>query len=237
MIKALFFDLDGTLLPISEKEFADRFIELLYKKIKSLDVNPDKFIAGMQRGLFAMFKNDGQLRNDVVFYQAFNEKYPDISIEMINSIMNDFYENEFYQLNDVAKENKYAREIIDTARSLVQYVMLTTNPFFPITAIRNRMKFIGLKEEDFDYITTYDNSYYCKPNPLYFIKIMEMYHLSPEEVLVIGNNEREDFYCASKAGIRCILIGNNIEKYPELAVKYENYDYQDVANLLRRMCK
>jgi FMN phosphatase YigB (HAD superfamily) len=54
------------------------------------------------------------------------------------------------------------------------------------------MSFNDLYEDDFDYITSYENSNYTKPNPMYFQILLDEFNLKPEEVILFGNNEYED---------------------------------------------
>ena len=43
MIKAIFFDLDGTLLPLNERKFAKIYFKTLYKKVKFLKISKMSF--------------------------------------------------------------------------------------------------------------------------------------------------------------------------------------------------
>ena len=51
---------------------------------------------------------------------------------------------------------------------------------------------MGLSLSDFSYVTTYENSSYCKPNPDYFGEILEKTGKQPEECLMVGNDADED---------------------------------------------
>ena len=59
MIKAVFFDLDGTLLPMDEDEFIKIYFKLLAKRLMPLGYNPDDLIKVIWGGTNAMFNNDG----------------------------------------------------------------------------------------------------------------------------------------------------------------------------------
>ena len=50
------------------------------------------------------------------------------------------------------------------------------------------MSYVGLTFDDFDYVTTYENSHNCKPNPQYFIDLLNKFNLKPSEVILFGNN-------------------------------------------------
>ena len=64
-------------------------------------------------------------------------------------------------------------------------VILATNPIFPREAVLSRLSWIDLTQDDFDYITTYEISHYCKPNPDYYKEILENCNLQPAECVMI----------------------------------------------------
>ena len=83
--------------------------------------------------------------------------------------------------------------------------VLATNPIFPAVATRARIGWAGLRPEDFAYITTYENSRHCKPNPAYFADILAEIGCGPEECLVVGNDAEEDL-AAAKLGVPVFLL-------------------------------
>ena len=54
MIKAVFFDLDGTLLPLDEESFTKIYFSLLCKRMYPLGYNPEKLIDVIWKGTKAM---------------------------------------------------------------------------------------------------------------------------------------------------------------------------------------
>ncbi len=85
-------------------------------------------------------------------------------------------------------------------------MILATNPFFPRVAVHSRLLWAGISPEEFDYITDYDNSTYCKPNPAYYREILSQFELSPSSCLMIGNNADEDILAAAEAGLSTFLL-------------------------------
>ena len=70
--------------------------------------------------------------------------------------------------------------------------MLASNPVFPMTAQKKRMLWAGIDPDDFVLITSYENSHYCKPNPLYYKEIAEKIGVHPSDCLMVGNDTTED---------------------------------------------
>ena len=232
MIKAVFFDLDGTLLPMNEDEFIKIYFKLLAKRLMPLGYNPDDLIKVIWGGTNAMFNNDGSKTNEEVFWQYFLDFYGEDKIKSDRKIIDEFYTNEFKLTKNSCFENPLAREIIDYCKSKGLFIGLSTNPIFPKAGTLTRMSFVNLKEEDFDFVTTYEDSYFCKPNPRYFIELLKKYELSPNEVILFGNNTYEDGDCSYYAGIKCYLVGNHIIDNPLSQHTYEHIKMEEVISTI-----
>lgn len=213
--KAILFDLDGTLLPMDQEIFTKAYFNELSKVICPYGYTPDELIKAVWKGTKAMIKNDGSCKNEEVFWKAFsNEIGPEI-IKLIPRFEK-FYEKEFYNTRSSVGENFQAAETVNIIRNSGRKVVLATNPIFPISAVKARLSWIGLSYEDFDTVTSYETESYCKPNPMYYIDILKRMELQPHECLMIGNDEREDMYAATEAGIEGYLVTDCIitdEKY------------------------
>ena len=210
MLKAVFFDLDGTLLPLDDKEFTKGYFSLLCKKLAPYGYNPEELTKVIWSGTKEMVINDGTKTNEEAFWQYFNNYYGENNIKD-KGIFDSFYTEEFKQTKVFCKENPYARDIINFIKSHNIKVVLATNPLFPKVGVLTRLSFIGLNESDFDYITTYHNSSFCKPNPKYYTEIMSKLNIQPDEVLMFGNNVLEDAVASKNAGIpKCYMVGEYI---------------------------
>ena len=82
---------------------------------------------------------------------------------------------------------------------------LASNPVFPLTAQKKRMLWAGVNPDDFALITSYENSHYCKPNPLYFKEIAERLGVKPSDCLMVGNDTTEDA-AALSVGVDFFLL-------------------------------
>ena len=95
------------------------------------------------------------------------------------------------------------------------------------------MSYIGLKEEDFDYVTYYENSNYCKPNPMYFKELLNKFNLKPEEVIVFGNNTYEDGECAKLCGIECFMVGDYVINSSKTNAKFKHIKMEAVIDIIK----
>lgn len=191
MIKAVFFDLDGTLLPVDEDQFVQIYFQLLYQKLKPYGYLKDQLINCIWNCVKKMMNNDGQQTNETLFWNDFALTFGQDKLKDKEYIQS-FYTHEFKQLKSICQDHQEAKEIVQFCKEKNLLVILATNPLFPKDGICTRMEFVGLKESDFDYITSYENSYHSKPQSLYYRDILEKYQLKGEEVLMFGNNEYED---------------------------------------------
>ena len=232
MLKAVFFDLDGTLLPLNEEEFTKIYFSLISKRMIPLGYEPEELISVIWAGTKAMYKNDGIKTNEEVFWDVFKSHY---GIEKMKDkeYMDEFYTNEFRKTKESCEENPLAKDIISFCKDNNLLVVLSTNPIFPKTGTMTRMSYIGLNEEDFDYVTYYENSSYCKPNPMYFKKLLNKFNLKPEEVIVFGNNTYEDGECAKLCGIECFMVGNYVINSPKTNTQFEHVLMEKVIDKIK----
>ena len=83
--------------------------------------------------------------------------------------------------------------------------ILATNPLFPRIATESRVRWAGLDPADFDWITTYENASYCKPNPDYYREILGRMGLDPKDCIMVGNDAVEDV-AAAELGMEVFLV-------------------------------
>ena len=207
MLKAVLFDVDGTLLPMNEDQFTKGYFGMLCKKLAPLGYKSEELVKVIWAGFQEMIKNDGSQTNEQVFWQCFERVYGKDKLKDA-PLFADFYRNEFKQAKMFCGENPQAREVIDFVKAQGLKIILASNPVFPRDGMINRLGYINLNENDFDYITSYETSHYSKPNPNFYQEILDKNHLTADEVIYFGNSETEDREPASKVGIKSFLINN-----------------------------
>lgn len=229
MLKAVFFDLDGTLLPLDEEGFLKIYFGLLCKRMAPLGYDADLLVKTIWDGTKAMYVNDGSLTNEEAFWKVFKNVYGEEKLKD-KDYVDAFYTNEFKETKNVCGENPYVKNILDFCYKNNLKVILSTNPIFPKPGTLTRMSFIGLKENDFDYVTTYENSRYCKPNPLYFKELLKKFNLKSDEVIVFGNNTYEDGECALACGMKCYMVGDYVIENPKAQHSFEHINMEQVIS-------
>lgn len=218
MIKAILFDLDGTLLPMDQDVFIAAYLGGMAKKLAPHGYDPQVLAKAVWTGTGAMVKNDGKKTNEEVFWDCFCSFFGSKAADDKPTI-DDFYRNEFQSVKDSCGFAPEAADCIRKIREMGFRTILATNPLFPALATHSRVRWAGLDTTDFEHITTYENSRRCKPNPDYFTDILQQANLQPDECIMVGNDVLEDG-AARKLGIEVFLLNHSL-------INRENLDYSD----------
>jgi len=183
-MNTLLFDLDGTLLPLDNAKFIEAYFAALVKRFSHLGHEPKALIRAVWHGTEAMVKNEGPQFNREVFWNAFSSVLG-TDMRPHESEFESFYKNEFNSLRSFTSPEPLANECVKELRRRGYTVILATNPIFPAVATDARIEWAGLDKSDFALITTYENSFYCKPNPKYFSDILERAGKKPLDCLMV----------------------------------------------------
>lgn len=227
VIKNILFDLDGTLLPMDQDVFIREYYGGLIKKVLPLGFDAQDMLKGVNAGVKAMILNDGTRTNEEVFW----EKFAGILGEEIlqhKSVFEDFYRNEFQAVAKSCGKNPKAKEAVEAIKSMGYNVVLATNPLFPSIATESRIRWTGLKPEDFSLYTTYEDMNYCKPNLKYYEQVLERLGIKAEECLMVGNDVDEDMI-VTELGMNVFLITDCIiNKHDKDISVYPNGGFDDL---------
>lgn len=189
--KAIFFDLDGTLLPMDMDDFLKRYFVRLRGFIADRGMDADAFIAALNGGMKSMGAHHPGQTNRQAFWKTFNQMFHTTEEEM-EPILRVFYENDFGEVGSFVTPNPAANRAVEALYAKGYPLVLTTMPMFPEEALDWRLKWAGVDGSRFVRKTTYENSSALKPDLSYYRQNIELAGCKPEEVLMVGNNTRED---------------------------------------------
>lgn len=209
MIKAILFDLDGTLLNVDMDIFIKSYLKKLSSYFAGL-VGPAELTEAILVSTKAMIENTdpGKTNQEVFMAEFFNRiKHPP---EVFMPMLDEFYRKVFPELRELTEPCHAACESLDTALAKGYRIVLATNPIFPRLAIRHRMSWANIEEYPFSLVTTYENMHFCKPNPQYYLEIASRLNLDPGECLMVGNDLRDDIQGARAAGMKTYLVENMV---------------------------
>ncbi len=233
-ITTVLFDLDGTLLPMDQDTFISAYLGGLVGLLSPLGYDKAKVKDALWASTRAMMTNDGKITNEEMFWQSFASVLGEEILSQ-GELFERFYKEEFNKLRVTCGYTPRAREIIDLAKSSGARVILATSPLFPAVATRNRIGWAGLRPEDFEHITTYENSRYCKPNPTYYTNLISQLGLSPEECVMIGNDVGDDMV-AETVGIRCFLLTDCLINRKNVDIcQFRHGDYDELTRFIKEI--
>ena len=235
-LKSVFFDLDGTLLPMDQERFIKGYFGLLCKKMAPFGYEPNILVKGIWTGTEAMVKNDGSCTNEERFWKVFPSVCGEDVLNHVKTL-DDYYANEFQQVQADCGFNPNAAEAVSLVKDLGLTPVLATNPIFPAVATKSRVRWAGLNLDDFAYYTVYENSSYCKPNPKYYQAILDRMGFLPEETLMVGNDVGEDMV-AEKLGMRTFLLTDNlINKHGADISRWRHGGFEELFAYLKELAQ
>lgn len=233
-ISAILFDLDGTLLPMNQDDFANAYIKGLVMTAIPAGYEPKSFSKAVIAGTYAMVKNDGNKTNEEVFWDTVADIYGS-NIRKDIHIFDEFYRTDFQKIQSICGYEPKAKELIKYLTSKGYRIVLATNPLFPTIATESRIRWAGLEPSDFEVFTTFEDSHYCKPNPDYYQELLDRLHLTPQECLMIGNDADDDMI-AGQLGMKVFLLTDCIinKKGIDISV-YPHGTYDDLCKFIEHL--
>ena len=232
-IKAVLFDLDGTLLPMDQELFTKAYFKVLATHLAPLGYEPQSLIDAIWKGTVAMIKNDGTQTNEVTFWNAFSGIFGE-KVREDEPEFDKFYRTGFSSVKDVCGFSKKAAEIVRSLREQGIKVVLATNPIFPSIATENRMRWAGLEPSDFEFFTTYENTSYCKPNLSYYKDIVSRLGVAPHECIMVGNDVGDDMI-AKELGMKVFLLTDNLINKDGVDIsQYPNGNFDELCAYIQK---
>ena len=231
-ITTVLFDLDGTLLPMDQEVFIKAYFGYLAEHMAPYGYDKEKLLKTIWSSTGGMIHNQTGKPNETVFWDVMAQAYgPEIRLE--EPKFDEFYRVGFPKVQASCGYTPMAAKAIALCKEKGLRVALATNPFFPATATHQRIGWAGMKKEDFELITTYENSHACKPNPAYYREVLEKLGVKPEECLMVGNDVQEDMM-ARELGMEVFLLTPCLidRENTDLA----QYPHGDFAQLMECIC-
>lgn len=213
MIKAVLFDLDGTLL--NRDESLKGFINYQYERLKRFvgNVPKNQYIAR-----FIELDGRGYVWKDKVYQQLTREL--NISKITWDELLQDYIDN--FKFNCVPFDN-LIQMLEELKRSNVSLGMIT-NGYGQFQM--NNVKALGI-EQYFDVILVSEWEGIKKPDPEIFQRALEKINVSPEQSIFVGDHPENDVKASQNIGMKGIwkkdlqwkdvkadFIVNNLEELP-----------------------
>ncbi len=207
------------------------YFKTLSFRLAPLGYDPERLVKTIWRGTGAMIMNDGVKSNEQVFWDIFLSEFG-VEAKADMSQFEEYYKTDFDRVRQVCGFDEKVPEAIKTLKANGYRLVVATNPIFPEIAVDARLSWAGLNVNDFEFCTTYENSNYCKPNPKYYLSILDHIGLRPEECLMVGNDVSDDMV-AERVGMDVFLITRClINKENADISRYPNGDFGDLIEFV-----
>lgn len=202
--KAIFFDLDGTLLPMDVEAFLKGYFESLAAHAAKCGMDPMALVKAVKKSVAAMADHEPGMLNSEAFWSSFEREWGSRGPE-VEGFFDSFYEEAFGSIGTGFDANPAAAHAIGVLAEKGYPLYLTTMPLFPRIAVEWRLRWAGVDPSAFQVITTFDNSTTVKPHLGYYQENVERSGFKAEEILMVGNNTEEDMV-ALKLGMDGYLV-------------------------------
>ncbi len=220
MKKLIMTDLDCTLLPMDQELYIKRYFAEIAKLFTEHGYDGKTLAKATMQASYMMLKNNGSMTNAQAFEIGFRAIMGEDAQKAID-IFDDVYGERYNSIKDTSSVNPFAKDIVALMREKGEYIVVATQPMFPKKAVQKRLSWTNLSDDMFDYVTVYDESTYCKPNPLYYKEIMDKFSATPENTVMIGNDVNEDIMPCKELGVDTFLVMDGL-------INTHNHDITDI---------
>lgn len=230
-MKAVLFDLDGTLLPIDIEQFMQLYFHEMYKHFEDImDMEP--LVAHVMKATAVMVKDVTARSNEEVFMEAY-ELITGADMADHRQRWDKFYKTSYDNVKVSSKTSDEMIEAVAILKAKGYKVVVVTNPLFPREAIAQRIGWAGLDVDDFDYITSFEINRYCKPQLKIYEEVLDHLALEAEDCMMVGNDVQEDMI-AGQLGMETYLVEEHMLNRSDAVVEVDyRGSYKDFLAFVR----
>jgi HAD superfamily hydrolase (TIGR01549 family) len=204
-LRAVLFDLDGTLLDNDMDVFLTHFLRRFAPHVAHR-VPPDTFVKAWMHALHFVLRNtDFTLTNQQVFDLNFYPQVGALRDELLPAI-EAFYATSHRSLRSLAHARPGARETVLAMQDAGVTTVVATNPIFPLVAVEQRLEWAGVADLPFALVTHSENMHATKPSLIYYEEILNQIDCEPEDCLMIGDDFVNDIQPANRLRMKTYWV-------------------------------
>jgi FMN phosphatase YigB (HAD superfamily) len=117
-----------------------------------------------------------------------------------------FYQEEYPKLRPISRQDPETRKLIEWCKQQQFTLAMATNPLFPKTASQQRTEWAGLDITDFEFITTYDDFHFTKPNLTYYAECLGRLGWPNKPAAMVGDDFNFDILPAETLGMNTFWV-------------------------------
>lgn len=232
-LRAVLFDLDGTLLQVEMQQFIPLYLQDLSSYFAP-EIDQVRLQQTMRAAIAALLQpRQGNATNRELFLLAL-ERHLQLPPQQFEHQWQRWFDDRGELLKELTAPHPLTRALVQMVQQCGCKLVIATNPVFPRSLIDARLRWAGLDNCQFDLVTSYENSCHCKPNRGYFTDILQQLQLPAAEVLMVGNDNHHDT-AATKAGIPTFLVDTwLIDRSPDSYPADFRGDHQQLLQFLQQ---
>ncbi|HEX9093419.1 MAG TPA: HAD family hydrolase [Coriobacteriia bacterium] len=207
-MRAILFDLDGTLLDIDLTGFLRSYFEALGRATAERYPGTDVLGAILASTEVMQHDHAGRTNRETFNADFLSRTGVDLDDPENAEVFDAFYRDTFPSLGHGFGPAKGGRRAIETARAHGMRIVIATQPIFPRAAIEHRLAWAGLSDLELGPLTTYEVMHACKPSAAYFREAAAMVDCEPTECLMVGDDRALDMPAAD-IGMRTFYTGTD----------------------------
>lgn len=216
-VRAVLFDLDGTLVDVDMNRFVPVYLRCLTGYM-SAHVDPGLAVKSLHNAVAAMFANRDSSRTLESLLLEVLESELSILPEQYADCLEQFCRNDLEELRPLVKGHPLSSQLVESSCARGWQVVLATNPIFPRTIIDARLDWGKLSNHVFHHVTSYETAHFCKPSALFFEEVVERLQIPAEACLMVGNDSLHDL-SAKQVGMQTCLLTTWSIKRPDSRFK------------------
>lgn len=203
-VRAVLFDLDGTLLGVDMQQFIPAYLDGL--AVRLADLAHRRQVARVMREavIDILTRVDGRptLEERMLTYL---EDHLEIPAERYQAALDAFCQENLHELQSLIQGHPLATALLTASQDRGWQIVLATNPIFPRRVIDARIAWAGLDASQFTFVTDYETSRHCKPHREYFYEVLDRLGLPAETCLMVGNDTQHDMAAGQAGLLTCLL--------------------------------
>jgi FMN phosphatase YigB (HAD superfamily) len=213
-VKTLFFDLDGTLLPLRVDELLKPYFVALTKHWAPVFAEPAKLAEHIMASLEVMIRTATPERLNAETYWTTLAARTGVGQDVLRGPRFEaFYRDVFPQQRALYGDRLpgHGRALAVAALEAGYEIVMATNSIWPRVAIDERMRWAGVADLPWKLVTSMDDMHFAKPHPGYYAEICARIGRRPDECVLVGNDVEEDAIAGARAGLPVVLLTDYLE--------------------------
>ena len=232
MRTTLLLDIDETLLHNRMDSFLPAYLQAWADFITPY-TDPQRFVKAMLDGTRLIAEHERPectLRDtfDSVFYSSIGYGKADF-----RPLEDQFYRQVFPTLKSICQPVPGAVDFVNASFERGYQIAIATNPFFPLTAIEQRLDWAGLPVDQYPFalIPSIESFHFAKPNTAFFAEAIANLGWPDGRVIMVGDDPKMDIHPADQFGLFTFWCVNQNQDPPEnLQMPHASGSLNDLLN-------